>query len=113
MNLLNNSKDALLTKQIAYPKIIIDCYDKNNAVFLSIKDNAGGIDSDIIDKIFEPYFTTKDQGQGTGIGLYMSKIIIEEHMDGEIIVENTSDGVQFIVSLPLASSLATDINKEL
>ena len=77
--------------------ILIDATKKNNQIILSISDNAGGISEDIIDKIFEPYFTTKHKSQGTGLGLYMSKMLCENSMDGVLSVENIKDGVKFSV----------------
>ena len=66
---------------------------------MTIEDNGGGIDAIYMDKIFRPYFTTKDEEKGTGIGLYMSKIIVEEHCNGQLSVENTADGALFKIAL--------------
>ena len=87
---LNNSKDALefLNKNEKF--IFINIFRENNKAIVEIKDNAGGIKEDILDKVFEPYFTTKHQSQGTGIGLFMCKEIINKHMNGEIYISNTS-----------------------
>jgi len=94
LNIITNSKDAILENNIENGKISI-FIDKNKII---IEDNAGGIPENIKDRIFEPYFTTKNT-KGTGIGLYMSKVIIEEHMKGKIYFENTKDGVKFIIEL--------------
>ena len=90
INILNNSKDALefLNKNEKF--IFINIFRENNKAIVEIKDNAGGIKEDILDKVFEPYFTTKHQSQGTGIGLFMCKEIINKHMNGEIYISNTS-----------------------
>ena len=88
INILNNARDALILKENQKRLIFIDVYLKENVLCIEIKDNAGGIEEDIIDRIFEPYFTTKHKSQGTGIGLYMSKEIIEKHLDGKILVFN-------------------------
>lgn len=95
LNLINNAKDALLEKKIANPNIEIK-FEKKRIV---VEDNAGGIPKNIINRIFEPYFTTKEQGSGTGIGLYISKMIIEDNMGGELYVENTQRGVRFTIDL--------------
>jgi signal transduction histidine kinase/ABC-type nitrate/sulfonate/bicarbonate transport system substrate-binding protein len=108
MNILINAKDALENKNSEKLIIVIIKQVGNNLV-IKIKDNAGGIKKDIIDKIFEPYFTTKHQTQGTGIGLYMSKLIVEKHLNGEISVQNidfqfnskTYTGALFQIILPL------------
>ena len=87
----------------------INIYKKENSVIISIKDNAGGIKNDVINRIFEPYFTTKHQSQGTGIGLYMSLEIIEKHMNGTLSCSNKEfvyndikyKGAIFIIELPV------------
>ena len=91
--IINNAKDALEEKKIANPTISI-MIEKNN---ITIEDNAGGIPEEIINRVFEPYFTTKEQGKGTGIGLYISKMIVEDNMGGKLSVSNTNDGARFVV----------------
>ena len=88
LNILNNAKDALIQNIETDKYIFIDLYIKDENVFIKIKDNAGGIPNDIINRIFEPYFTTKHQSKGTGIGLYMSEEIIKNHMNGSLSVVN-------------------------
>ena len=89
INILNNSKDILITKGKNYERHIEICtYSKNNKGILKITDNGGGIDEEIIDKVFEPYFTTKHKSQGTGIGLYMTEEIIKKHLQGSITIKN-------------------------
>lgn len=87
-NLLTNSKEAFLERNIENRVIFIESKKKNGFLIIKVKDSAGGIKQDIIEKIFEPYFTTKHQYQGTGIGLYMCQEIIDKHMNGTINVEN-------------------------
>jgi signal transduction histidine kinase len=87
INILNNAKDAL--ENIDNPRLIfISTYEENNKAIIKITDNAGGIEEDIIDKICEPYFTTKHQSKGTGIGLYMTEEIIVKHMNGSLVFKN-------------------------
>ena len=90
INILNNSRDELIKKPIEEEKyIFVDVYKNDkNEVNIVIKDNAGGIKEEYLNKIFEPYFTTKHKSQGTGIGLYMTEEIITKHLDGEIYVKN-------------------------
>ena len=88
INILNNSKDEFERKEFEKKYIFIDTQIVEDEINITIKDNAGGIDDNIIDKIFEPYFTTKYKSKGTGIGLYMSKQIIQKHMKGSITVSN-------------------------
>jgi len=99
LNILSNAKDILLERKIQNPKIDIEIKNGNNYALVKIKDNANGVDSSIIDKIFEPYFTTRHQTQGTGIGLYMSKNIIERNMNGYINVTNIEDGALFTIKV--------------
>ncbi|MCG3671040.1 sensor histidine kinase [Aliarcobacter butzleri] len=101
LNLLTNAKDAVLENKIENPLIIIQTKIDDEYIYISIKDNGLGIKEEIINKIFEPYFTTKDEGKGTGIGLYMSKIIIENNMNGKIEVKNEQNGANLIIKLPI------------
>lgn len=99
INILNNAKDALVEQQIHDAQIIITAHsDADNAV-ITIADNAGGIPKAVISRVFDPYFTTKEEGKGTGIGLFMSKRIIEEKMHGTISVKNSNDGALFTITL--------------
>jgi signal transduction histidine kinase len=105
INIINNSRDALKNKKgkkLIFIKTEI-FHDKTLKEYLhiSIADNGGGIDNEIIDKIFEPYFTTKHQSSGTGIGLYMCKQIIESNMLGCIHVKNKNNGACFTIKIPL------------
>ncbi len=87
INILNNAKDALIDKEA--PKLIfINVLKNDNKAIIKIADNGGGIDEKIIDKVCEPYFTTKHQSQGTGIGLYMTEEIIVKHMYGKFTISN-------------------------
>ncbi len=98
INLFTNAKDAFIERSIKDPLITLTIDKIEDKVILKICDNAGGIDDDVLPKIFDPYFTTKKEGKGTGIGLYMSKTIIEDHMDGQLHVENSSEGSCFILT---------------
>ena len=101
LNLLTNAKDALIENCVENKKVVIDVSQENNFINISIKDNAKGISLEIIDKIFEPYFSTKEEGKGSGIGLYMSKTIIENNMDGKIVVNNIENGVEFLIKIKI------------
>ncbi len=101
LNIISNAKDAILENKIENPKVRLETKIEKESVYVSITDNALGINENIINKIFEPYFTTKGEVQGTGIGLYMSKIIIERNMNGQIYVKNVDDGASFTIKLPL------------
>ena len=88
MNILNNAKDALVEKDIKNRHIFIDLYKKNDKTYIEIQDNAGGVNEDIMEHIFEPYFTTKHKSLGTGIGLYMSEEIVTKQLNGKLFVYN-------------------------
>ncbi len=96
---IQNAKDAIVQKNIKQGYIKIDAYESKAATYIKICDNAGGIDKKIIGKIFEPYFSTKEKQTGTGLGLYIAKIIMEKHLNGRIWAENTSDGACFIIEI--------------
>lgn len=101
INLAKNSCDAIIEKKIENSVINIITYEKDEKLFIEFEDNAGGIKDDVIDKIFDPYFSTKNKKNGTGLGLYMSKTIIEQHSLGKIDVYNTDIGTKFVIQLPL------------
>jgi signal transduction histidine kinase len=101
INLLKNAKDVFNEKEISTPRIFIKTVTLDNEVQLSVSDNAGGISDANLQYIFDPYFTTKEKRDGTGLGLYMSKLIVEDHCRGRLKVENTDDGACFTLSLPL------------
>ncbi|WP_456323102.1 response regulator [Hydrogenimonas sp.] len=100
LNILSNAKDILKERKIKNPKIEIEVSLDEENVTIEIKDNGGGVPVEIIDRIFEPYFTTKEEGKGTGIGLYMSKVIIEKNMGGGVGVRNEENGALFWIKLP-------------
>jgi signal transduction histidine kinase len=97
LKLIKNAEDILIENNITNGQITI----KSNRKILEISDNGGGIPEEIISKIFDPYFSTKIKKDGTGLGLYMSKIIIEEHCGGTLSVSNDEKGAVF----------KTDLNK--
>lgn len=100
INIVTNSIEALLENEIQKPKIEIFCTLDSSFLTIHIQDNAGGIKPEIISKIFTPYFSTKKAKNGTGLGLYMTKMIIEDHLDGTISVDNNEEGVIFSIKLP-------------
>jgi signal transduction histidine kinase len=110
LNILNNAKDAFDESDVIEKYILIRVRNTSTHVTIKICDNAGGIDKKVIDNIFDPYFTTKHKAQGTGIGLYMSKEMIQKHMGGELSATNEEFAVDgalqfgacFTIRLPLA-----------
>ncbi len=98
VNIIANAKDAIVSNNILNGKIVIKLYKKNSKSILEIEDNAGGIPLEPKDKVFEPFFTYKKK-HGTGIGLFMSKLIIENSMSGKLKVENKNKGACFSIIL--------------
>ena len=99
LNILKNALDNFKEKASLNPKIVIKSKNMLSGVVIEICDNGGGIPDAIIDKIFDPYFSTKNEKNGTGLGLYMSKIIIEDHHSGKLKVLNSDEGVCFSIEL--------------
>ncbi|WP_024955307.1 cache domain-containing protein [Sulfurospirillum arcachonense] len=97
LNIITNAKHILISEKIQNPKISINLKSDTTYSYLCIEDNAGGITVEPIEKIFEPYFTTKEDTGGTGIGLYMSKLIIEKSMGGVLVAENKNYGACFTI----------------
>ena len=112
INILNNSRDELIKKD-GERFIFVDAFEKDNFINIIIKDNAGGVIKENLNKIFEPYFTTKYKSQGTGIGLYMTEEIITKHLNGTICVENVEFtynekeyfGAEFTIRIDLNTNL--------
>jgi len=102
VNIINNAKDALLSSRVENPVINISSSEEYRSVVVLICDNGGGVPEEILEKIFEPYFTTKQESKGTGIGLYFSKMIIESNMKGTLHAYNKEDGACFCVVVPIA-----------
>ncbi len=99
LNLLQNAEEVLLEKQIQKPIITIQTIKDGINSILIVKDNARGVSKEMIDKIFDPYFSTKLEKNGTGLGLYMSKMIIEDHCNGKLSVSNDDNGAVFKIVL--------------
>ena len=99
LNLVKNAKDVLVQNSVENPKIKISSSCYKDKLIVEVSDNGGGVDESLHDKIFEPYFSTKNKKHGTGLGLYMSKMIIEEHLDGKLSVSNTDEGACFRIEL--------------
>jgi PAS domain S-box-containing protein len=99
LNLIGNARDALLERAVAEPVIRVRLSRENGRAVLTISDNGGGIPNAIIDRIFEPYFSTKEESKGSGIGLFMAKTIIEKNMGGRLSVRNVDGGAEFRIDL--------------
>jgi len=99
LNLILNARDALDESNIKNKEIIISVEENNENIKIIVYDNGNKITEDIAKRIFEPYFTTKEEGKGTGLGLYMSKKLAEEKLKGKLCFENRDDGIEFILKL--------------
>ena len=100
LNLIKNAEDVLHEREIKNAEIIIKAFSDEDHLYLEVCDNAGGVPETHIDQIFNAYFSSKSQEIGSGLGLYMSKIIIEEHCGGRLSVKNVEEGACFCISLP-------------
>jgi C4-dicarboxylate-specific signal transduction histidine kinase len=99
LSILANARDALLDRNVAEPRITVRCWSEQGKSVVTITDNAGGIEKEIEQKIFDAYFTTKALGKGTGINLFLSKMIIEKRMMGTLTVHNTGTGAEFRIEV--------------
>jgi C4-dicarboxylate-specific signal transduction histidine kinase len=97
LNILMNARDALVERNVDDARISLHLFAEGGKTVVTITDNAGGIAGEIIDRLFEPYFTTKGPDKGTGVGLFMSKIITEENMGGRLTARNTGNGAEFSI----------------
>ncbi len=105
LNILSNAKDAFVQNGVKNRELCIKTYKKDDFTYLEIIDNALGMKDEIKDKMYEPYFTTKHQSSGTGLGLFISKIIIENSFEGEIYHTNTQNGSKFELKFPIEFEL--------
>lgn len=101
INIINNAKDVIKERGVRDPWVQIDMYTTDHHAVIVIEDSGGGIPEDVLPKIFDEYFSTKDEDTGTGLGLFMSKKIVQESLGGSLMVSNTSNGAQFTIKLPL------------
>jgi PAS domain S-box-containing protein len=99
LNILINARDAFVERGVASPEITIQIDQQGDRTVVTITDNAGGIPEPILDRIFDPYFTTKGPDKGTGVGLFMSKTIVEKSMRGSLTARNVAGGAQFRIEL--------------
>ena len=98
-HIINNARDILLERKIQKAFIKITAKDQKGEVVIEIEDNGGGVSSEIINKIFDPYFTTKHKSQGVGMGLYICHIIMSKNLQSQISVSNTVCGAKFTINL--------------
>jgi signal transduction histidine kinase len=109
LNLINNAREAIIEKRAKHSVIqdergliSFDFCHIDGKIIIAVGDNGGGLPENILSRIFEPYYTTKDPSKGTGLGLYMSKVIIEDHMLGKLTAKNSNGGAVFTIELPAA-----------
>jgi signal transduction histidine kinase len=115
MILINNAKDAITSqiksKSIPFGEILIFISKEKDKAVIVIEDNGGGINADIIESIFEPYFSTKFSSHGTGIGLYIGKSIVKKRLKGSLTVHNTAKGCCFTIKIPMTTSQVKEVEK--
>jgi two-component system C4-dicarboxylate transport sensor histidine kinase DctB len=100
LNLLKNAEDILLERGVSEARIYIKTFSDREKLYLEVCDNAGGVPQEIEEEIFNAYFSSKHHKEGSGLGLYMSKIIVEEHCGGELTLSNKEEGACFRITLP-------------
>ena len=100
INIINNAIDIIIEREIEKPEIISNLVFEEKTIIISIEDNAGGINKDVISKIFEPYFTTKHESQGTGLSLHLCYKIVTDTLKGSLYVKNTHNGAKFYIEIP-------------
>ena len=101
LNLFQNAIDEMLEKGTPQPTITVKTSSDSHSVFMEVYDNGNGIDEKIFDKIFDPYFSTKASKNGSGLGLYMSKVIIEDHHNGRFYLKKESEQTCFVIAFPV------------
>lgn len=101
INLIKNARDIMLEREVKQKIINICCYKNGDYLVIDIEDNAGGVPEEFLTKVFEPYFSTKTDKNGTGLGLFMCKTIIEKHSKGNLSFDNSSIGAIFKIELPI------------
>jgi two-component system, NtrC family, C4-dicarboxylate transport sensor histidine kinase DctB len=99
LNLIKNASDAITENEIKDAEIRVACKAEKGWIEIEVSDNAGGIPAEIIEKIYDPYFSTKDEKNGTGLGLYMSKMIVEDHLQGSLELITDNKGSSFIIKI--------------
>ncbi len=99
LNIIKNAKEILVEKEIENKVIKIYTSEDDVYLYIDIEDNAGGVPKENLNKIFQPYFTTKDEHNGTGLGLYMSKTMAQKHLGGDLRVKNSKHGAIFTLSI--------------
>jgi len=101
LNLLGNAKDAILASRQQGGVIAIRVMARQGQAVIHVTDNGGGIPGAILNRVFDPYFTTKSDRGGTGLGLYMSKTIVEDHLRGRLTAQNLGNGARLTIRIPL------------
>ena len=100
LNIISNAKEILKERQVSPARIVLRVFVRDEEGFITVSDNGGGIPDEYLHRVFDPYFSTRHASTGTGVGLYMTKVIIEKHNHGHITVENTPDGARFTIRFP-------------